>query len=196
MARPRQFDVEHVLEQTMLTFWQKGYEGTSLADLLKATGLNKSSLYSAFTDKETLFRLALDRYQRNHLGFRDQALAMDTPRRIVEHLLYGMVGLHTGPQRPRGCFETNALLACSDHSEALRTELASGRAGIRVRLRERFEATAGTVPLPAGMSADSAALYVATLIQGLAVQSKGGATAQEMNAVVGAFLANWPEKPA
>src|SRR5210317_1187307 len=62
VGRPRGFDEAKVLDAAMEVFWRKGYESTSLADLLEATGLHKGSLYQAFGDKHTLFISALRRY--------------------------------------------------------------------------------------------------------------------------------------
>lgn len=64
MARPREFDTDTVLDQSMLVFWAQGYNGTSLDDLMKATQLNKQSLYCAFGDKHSLFLKALTRYRQ------------------------------------------------------------------------------------------------------------------------------------
>ena len=47
----------------MLAFWQHGYEGTSMADLVAATGLASARLYAAFGSKEDLFREAVARYE-------------------------------------------------------------------------------------------------------------------------------------
>ncbi|MEV0145328.1 MULTISPECIES: TetR/AcrR family transcriptional regulator [unclassified Nonomuraea] len=62
MARPRTFDEDRVLDQAMRAFWRHGYEGTSTRDLCEATGLDRSSVYNAFTSKHELFRRALARY--------------------------------------------------------------------------------------------------------------------------------------
>jgi TetR/AcrR family transcriptional repressor of nem operon len=62
LARPREFDRDVVLETAMDVFWCKGFEGTSIQDLVEATGVNRGSLYGAFGDKETLFAEALDYY--------------------------------------------------------------------------------------------------------------------------------------
>jgi AcrR family transcriptional regulator len=62
MGRPREFDVAEATDKAMLAFWRGGYGGTSLSDLMVATGLEKGSLYKAFGSKEELFLAALDRY--------------------------------------------------------------------------------------------------------------------------------------
>ena len=62
VGRPRQFDVDQTLDAAMRAFWARGYEATSMADLMAATGLHKGSLYQAFGDKHALFIEALKRY--------------------------------------------------------------------------------------------------------------------------------------
>ena len=62
MARPREFDQEKVLDALRDVFWQHGYEGTSYADIMQATGLQKGSLYAAYGDKRALYLQALARY--------------------------------------------------------------------------------------------------------------------------------------
>src|SRR5690242_14492626 len=64
MARPREFDIDTVLDQSMLVFWAQGFNATSLDDLMRATQLNKQSLYCAFGDKHSLFLKALARYRQ------------------------------------------------------------------------------------------------------------------------------------
>ncbi|MGP3919271.1 TetR/AcrR family transcriptional regulator [Nonomuraea sp. 10N515B] len=62
MARPRSFDEDRVLDTAMRTFWANGYESTSTRDLCEALGLDRSSVYNAFTNKRELFKRALTRY--------------------------------------------------------------------------------------------------------------------------------------
>jgi AcrR family transcriptional regulator len=61
-GRPKVFDREAALDKAMTLFWQHGYEATSLADLVEATGAKAPTLYAEFVNKEGLFRAVLDRY--------------------------------------------------------------------------------------------------------------------------------------
>lgn len=62
VGRPRQFDEEQALDRAMLVFWQRGFAGTSMADLIEATGMQRQSMYNTFGDKQELFARALKRY--------------------------------------------------------------------------------------------------------------------------------------
>jgi TetR/AcrR family transcriptional repressor of nem operon len=67
MARPREFDEDRVIEAITCVFWEKGYEATSMQDLVQASGLLKGSLYGAFGDKKTLYMRALAHYDKTHI---------------------------------------------------------------------------------------------------------------------------------
>jgi AcrR family transcriptional regulator len=62
MGRPKGFNREEVLEKAMPVFWKHGFADTSLQDLERATGVNKSGLYTEFRDKEDLFMACLRHY--------------------------------------------------------------------------------------------------------------------------------------
>ena len=62
MARPKAFDEEVVLDRAVEVFWAKGYEATSIQDLVDAMGIQRGSLYATFGGKHQLFLTALDRY--------------------------------------------------------------------------------------------------------------------------------------
>jgi AcrR family transcriptional regulator len=66
MGRLKNFNREDVLDQAIQLFWKKGYSDTSLSDLEKATGVNKSGLYSEFKDKDDIFLESLKRYREQN----------------------------------------------------------------------------------------------------------------------------------
>ncbi|MDX3070902.1 TetR/AcrR family transcriptional regulator [Streptomyces sp. MI02-7b] len=66
MARVREFDTETAVDAAMNAFRRKGYEGTSVQDLVDATGVGRGSLYAAFGSKEGLYLAAMDRYRERY----------------------------------------------------------------------------------------------------------------------------------
>jgi TetR/AcrR family transcriptional regulator, transcriptional repressor for nem operon len=74
MARPRSFEEAHVLDQARAVFWNAGYAGTSMDDVMTATGLGKGSLYGAFGDKHQLFLRVFAGYCDGLLAAARQAL--------------------------------------------------------------------------------------------------------------------------
>src|ERR1700749_1968867 len=61
-GRPRCFDPKEALDRSLLLFWEKGFQNTSLDEIAEAGGVKKPSLNAALGDKETLFRKVLQRY--------------------------------------------------------------------------------------------------------------------------------------
>ena len=83
MARPREFDDSVVLDAAVERFWNRGYEATSVRDLIEATGLTGASLYNAFGDKRALFRAALAHYAETSIGKRIQRCEALPPRQAI-----------------------------------------------------------------------------------------------------------------
>src|SRR5262245_66262623 len=95
LGRPREFDLENALDRALEVFWRNGYEGTSIADLTEAMGINPPSLYADFGNKEGLFRKVVDRYIERYAGFWEDARAAPTARAMIEHLLRASVDITT-----------------------------------------------------------------------------------------------------
>lgn len=107
-GRPRGFDEESVLDAVIELFWEQGFEAASLADIVDAAGLNKSSLYNAFGSKDELFRRALDRY----IDGREQMLEVATGGDGGLDDLHAVVALvraeAMSPVGRRGCLAINS----------------------------------------------------------------------------------------
>src|ERR1700754_1304145 len=102
IGRPREFDLDRALDHALEVFWRNGYEGTSIAELTEAMGINPPSLYAAFGSKEELFRKALDRYVGIREDFSREAFSAPNAREVVEKLLRGTADQLTDPQSPPG----------------------------------------------------------------------------------------------
>ena len=192
MGRHREFDVDQALDAVVCMFWRKGYEGVSYTDLTQATGVERPALYSAFGNKESLFRLALSRYYERYLDFFPKALELPTSREVVSHILYQAAELHTRYPEHKGCLGINGALACSDESEPIRCALISERAKGEASLLHRLERAKEEGDLP--MSANCAALtrLVTAVLHGMAVQAKSGYSYDSLISIVEQVLNTWP----
>jgi TetR/AcrR family transcriptional repressor of nem operon len=122
MSRPREFDEQQALRQAQEIFWQRGYEATSLADLLAAMGLSKSSFYETFGSKRELFLRSLGRYQDERVAaFRRQLAGGATARQAIEALFRAAIG----------CVEHKGCMACNEA-----VELASRDADVERRVAD------------------------------------------------------------
>jgi AcrR family transcriptional regulator len=196
MGRHRQFDMEKVLDAALCLFWRKGYEGTSYADLTEAAGVERPALYSAFGNKEALFRQALARYDARYLDYIPEALLLPTSREVAACILHKAVDLNTRYPDHTGCLGVNGALAGSDESEPVRQALIDFRAAGQARLRDRFEQAKAEGDLPETASPDALAAFVMAITHGMAVQAKAGFSRDMLEAVAEQALATWPGRAA
>jgi AcrR family transcriptional regulator len=192
VGRPRQFAEDEALEAAMKVFWQQGYEGASLSDLTRATGLSRPSLYAAFGNKEALFRTALDHYADTHMAFMRRALQEPTAREVVDALLRGFIASATDPRTPAGCLTVGAALTSGPSADAVRAELTARRLAGEADLRARLRRAQSSGDLPPDASPSDLARYISTLTQGIAIQAADGATPHQLNRVVDLALRHWP----
>ncbi len=125
MARPREFDLDVALEQAMDVFWEKGFEGAGLNDLLGAMQIARGSLYKAFGDKRGLFIEALKYYDKTCITasvelLRNDAIPDGTVRivRLMENISLA-VEVH-GDRR--GCFLCNSVVDQAPHDKEIEVE--------------------------------------------------------------------------
>lgn len=163
-----------------------------MADLTEAMGITRPSLYAAFGNKEELFRKAFDAYVDGPAGYTKLALQQPTARAVVEHALYGEVDAVTDPDCPAGCLSINGALTCGVAAESIKKELMARRATWEDELRQRFERAKSEGDLPATADAKVLASYLATIMQGIAVQAVGGTGRPALKKITEMVLATWP----
>jgi TetR/AcrR family transcriptional regulator, transcriptional repressor for nem operon len=190
MARPKSFDEEAVLDQAMQLFWERGYEGTSLADLEAHLGLGRQSLYNSFGDKHALFLKALDRYKREVGDAIVASLnAPDAGLPAIRAFFHSAVQSHTSPGPRRGCLLTKtiselgaedpaALLRCNHARDVLERSFRHALIGAK----ERGEVSAD-------LDVEATATLLGIQNYGLNVMATTGATGEQLHAAVEALLA-------
>lgn len=192
MGRHREFDADAALDSAVELFWRRGYEGASMAELVAATGVAAPGLYAAFGNKQALFLAAVERYETQRMGFMQEALRQPTARAVVEHLLHHNARLLAGGPGPAGCLGINGALAVSAGAEPVREELVRRRSVNEAVLRQRFDQARADGDLPAALEPEELARYIMTLVQGMAVQAKAGASLAQLERVSALALRIWP----
>lgn len=125
MPWDKQFDVETVLGRAMDTFWARGYQATSMQDIVKQTGVNRASLYATYGDKHALFLAALrmydDRQRREMLSTLEATYA---PLEAIRRLYLAFAEGVDGKMGSKGCFLTNTALELAAHDRDARAIVA------------------------------------------------------------------------
>lgn len=192
MGRPREFSEAAALDAAMRVFWEKGYEGASLDDLTRAMGINRSSLYASFGDKEELFNSVIARYAEGPMAFFHEALEQPTARAVVENLLRSGVAFLGDPTHPRGCLTLQGGLACGSGSEGVKRAMIDWRRQGLKRLEQRLRRAQKEGDLGRDVDAKDLARYVYVVMNGLSVQAVNGASRAEMNRTVKMALQSMP----
>ncbi|VTR97720.1 TetR/AcrR family transcriptional regulator [Tuwongella immobilis] len=124
MARPREFDLDEATQKALLAFWQRGYESTSIADLMEAMGIEKGSLYKAYGDKRSLYLTALERYLATGMGYHQGILVEDRPfPTILREWLHSLNEHSRGDHGATGCMAVHAMIEVAPHDAEIRDRL-------------------------------------------------------------------------
>lgn len=166
----------------MLLFWEHGYASVSITDLTEAMGIRPASLYAAFGSKADLYRSARVRYfEREEPHWR---VPTHGPLHAALDGFFDLaVQVVTRPGRPRGCMVASGFLEYAPDEQELAVETRVLRDQLRKGLLELFRASRDAGEL--SLEADPAVLarYVATVVEGLSIQARDGARADELHAI-------------
>ncbi|WP_047154729.1 TetR/AcrR family transcriptional regulator [Aneurinibacillus tyrosinisolvens] len=110
MGRLKEFDKDAVLHKAMLVFWEKGYESTSIPDLIGSMGISRSSLYETFVDKKTLYLETIEHYKKVRQKKRELLLNAPTAKEGIKELFISHIDSAYDENFPKGCMITNAAV--------------------------------------------------------------------------------------
>jgi AcrR family transcriptional regulator len=167
----------------MEVFWKKGFEGASISELTEAMGINPPSLYAAFGDKEDLFLEAVERYNARR-GESCPYCDEPTARGAVEKLLLYMAHELCSSENPRGCLMSMAATTTSSSSSKLQAALAKKRAASRANLKARIERGIQEGDVPQGTNAAELADFYSTIVTGMSMLSRDGASRKSLLATI------------
>ena len=168
MARTLGFDYEAALDRATRLFWEIGYSGTSLRDLLKAMGIGEGSFYHVFKSKKQLYLQCLEHY-RDTVGRERSAALSSAPtaqqgvRALFQSVLEGL----DDPQRPRACMLAGSVSWDVLAEVDLRNYVQEEMDGVVERLTARLAAGKEAGDLPSGFDTSIIAPIIATYLHGL-----------------------------
>lgn len=169
----------------MLAFWRRGYEGTSMADLVQALGIASARIYAAFGSKQDLFREAVQRYEAGDGGFADRAMAQEPRvRDALARVLRDAVATYTDVAHPLGCMVVTAATNCAEENEAVAAWLAEHRRQRTQSLIDRLQRALDEGELRAGTDVQALGDFYATQLHGISVQARDGVPRQRLLAAV------------
>jgi AcrR family transcriptional regulator len=171
-------------------FWRKGYEGASLSDLTKAMGINRPS-HVPRSNKESLFRKALDRYASGPVSYVHEALNRPQHAEWLSGLL-GSAEKMCDPGNPVGCLLVQGALASGESANAVRREVNSRRRAGAMALLQRLRRAKREGDLPADADPAVLARYLMTVTNGMSVQAASGASGKDLRKVAETALRAWP----
>lgn len=192
-GRPRAFDRQKALAAAMEVFWERGYEGTTLADLTQAMGINRPSLYGAFGNKEELFAEALALYEGIEAEQITKALnEAPTAREAIEATLRYNARVYALDGRPRGCMIVLSLLVGTPESDPVRDLLAQRRRVGEDELRDRIARGQAEGDVPASVDSRQLATFYIAILQGMSITARDGASHAELDHIVTTAMNGWP----
>ncbi len=184
-GRPLEFDPEVALTAAMQLFWKKGYESTSMQDLLQAMNISKSSLYQAFGGKQQLFEKCMDHYGDFMVGKMRTALA-DSPTGLgfIRLLLGSVLDEARGTSEARGCLVLNTANEFARRNPTVAEAVATGLGRFHNVLQDAVRRAQAEGDIPPERDAVMLANFLVSNMSGLKTLSKAGADEASMRGII------------
>lgn len=184
MARPLEFSPDEVVDQAMNIFWQKGYDATSLSDLLAAMNLSKSSFYQSFGSKHQLYEQCLLHYRHSiSRKLLKELEAASLGMAFIEQL-FNSIAEEVSQQRGRwGCMIMNSASAKAPFDESIAKIVNDGAKQFEKIFYKAVQRAQDEEDISSDKNAKSLAAYLVSSRSGLLAMAKAGATTAELKKI-------------
>lgn len=173
MARKKAFKRDEVLEKAMELFWQKGYEATSIEDLVQCMGINRGSLYDTFCDKHRLFLDAIAHYDDTVAARAIAKLEAPTAgKQAIVDYFQDLIECATADEHKRGCLLTNAAIERCPHDLAATDRINANLKRIEAAFQIALSTAQAKGELHPHYDLNALARFLASSAQGIRVMSK------------------------
>ncbi|WP_353244335.1 TetR/AcrR family transcriptional regulator [Providencia sp.] len=183
-GRPREFDRDEALVKARNFFWQHGYEGTSMSDLVDAIGIASARIYKAFGSKEALFREAIVHYETHEGGFALLALQEEKIQNAIHQLLTDAVSLYTQQGHAMGCMVVSSASTLSEENHPLLEWMTQQRVERGKGIVARFKQAKVENQLTESADPELLGQYYSLILHGLSVQARDGVSKETLMKVI------------
>lgn len=178
MPRPRSYDETTLLDTAMQMFWSRGFEQTSISELVAETGVNRASLYAAYPDKRALFLASVQHYlERVSRENVERLRSVQPAAEAVRGFFLDLAG--APPRRAgKGCLLTNSAVEFGNGDPEISRLVRRAFSRMERVLAERLTEARQDGQLAPGVEPAAYARQLVVLIQGLRVMARVGAGRQ------------------
>jgi TetR/AcrR family transcriptional repressor of nem operon len=174
VARTKEFDPEAALQSAIELFWQRGFEATSMSDLVEHLGIGRASIYATFGSKHELYLKALERYDRAGLTPLVRELSQPGPALPAVRAVVRRYATEAADERLRlhGCLVTNTAAELAPHDRAAARQVERNWDQLETVLHSALVRAQAQDELPADRDPLTLARMLLVLLQGLRVVGK------------------------
>lgn len=174
MARTKEFDPDAVLVKALELFWERGYEATSMADLVGHLGIARASIYATFGGKHDLYLKALDLYLRTRDPDVVDVLSQPGPALpAVQALIRAYADQSVHDDRRRGCMVVNAAVEVMSRDPQTARKVEASWNTLETALTSALTRARAQGELPAGKDPVAVARLLLVILQGIRVLGRG-----------------------
>lgn len=174
MPWEKSFNEDIALEKAMVVFWERGYEPTSIANLLEGMELNRGSFYNTFGSKQELFEKALEKYDKEYRQpMLAQLEALDDPKQAIDNFFDMTVSQTISDQQHKGCFLFNTATVIATHNEKINKIVSNGVREIEGFFRRCIEVGQARHDIPASLQPEPTAKTLLSLVVSIRILGRG-----------------------
>jgi len=185
MARVKEFDEIEALDKAVEIFWQKGYNATSANDLVKGLALSRSSIYSTFTNKRTLFIKALERYSEQNIAkVLDEIKQSEDIPKTLKSVFRNLIKQDDSAKIQKGCFMVNTGIELAPHDEEIAKIVNQNKQNVESILKIAIEKGQSLGQISKAHNPTTISRFIFNNISGLRVAVKSNKSKKELEEVV------------
>ncbi|MHA4809001.1 TetR/AcrR family transcriptional regulator [Flavitalea flava] len=185
MARTKEFDTDDVLNKAINLFWDKGFNGCSMQDVVDGLGLSRSSIYETFGDKHQLFLEALQKYQRESIEeMRRNVDASPDVRQTLEKIFESILPDNLNAPLKKGCFMVNSAIELAPHDPEIAAIVKSNQQEVEDILSIAIKKGQKAGQIATTLDPLSIARFFFTNLAGLRVTAKSGTDRKTLEDII------------